>query len=161
MADAWSVPFHDTDDYFWHPTEPPYCSRRPKAERLALMEQMFLPRRAWVLSGSLTGWGDPLISRFDAVVFLTLDPATRLGRLRQREVARYGREAVEPGGKNHPAHLAFLEWAAGYDEPDFAGRSLKSHRNWLDGIKALTRIRVIEMDAVLPTDRLMARLLAA
>ena len=56
-----AVPFHDTDDYFWHPTEPPYRDRRTEAERLTLMHQMFVPRRAWVLSGSLIGWGDPLI----------------------------------------------------------------------------------------------------
>ena len=33
-----------------------------------------MPRTTWVLSGSTMGWGEDLISKFDAVVFLTLDP---------------------------------------------------------------------------------------
>ena len=74
MADAWSVPFHDTDEYFWAPTEPPYTQPRPKADRLALMEAMFLPHRAWVLSGSLMGWAEPVLPQLDLAVFLTLDP---------------------------------------------------------------------------------------
>ena len=92
MADQWSVPFHDTDDYFWQPTEPPYTTPRPAGARLDLMAHMFLPRRAWILSGSLMGWGEPLIPHLDRVVFLTLAPGKRMERLRQREENRYGKQ---------------------------------------------------------------------
>jgi hypothetical protein len=51
------------------------------ADRLSLMNALFLPRDAWVLSGSVMSWGDPLIEKFDAVVFLTLAPLTRMARL--------------------------------------------------------------------------------
>ena len=56
VADAWAVPHGDADDYFRLPTDPPHVDRRPEAERLALMEQVFLPREAWMLSGSILGW---------------------------------------------------------------------------------------------------------
>ena len=157
MADAWSVPFHDTDDYFWAPTEPPYQSRRTEGARLALMRQMFLPRRAWILAGSLIGWGDPLIPQFDAVVFLTLDPEARRARLAAREEARYGAASVAPGGRYHGEYLAFMDWAAQYDDPAFTGRSLRRHRDWLVRLS----VPVIELDAALPPDELVARLLAA
>jgi adenylate kinase family enzyme len=70
LASALAVPHHDTDGYFWQPTTPPYRDKRDAAERLRLMREMFLPRVQWVLSGSLQGWGDPVISYFDLVVFL-------------------------------------------------------------------------------------------
>jgi adenylate kinase family enzyme len=60
LANRWSVPHADTDDYFWVPTDPPYTEKRPEEQRLRLMQEMFLPRSAWVLSGSVMGWGEPL-----------------------------------------------------------------------------------------------------
>src|ERR1700710_2103301 len=69
-ADALAVPNHDTDDYFWQPTVPPYRDKRDIADRLRLMREMFLGRADWVLSGSLEGWGDPIIPYFDLVLFL-------------------------------------------------------------------------------------------
>ena len=38
MADHWSVPHANADDYFWVPSDPPYVEKRPEAERVALME---------------------------------------------------------------------------------------------------------------------------
>jgi adenylate kinase family enzyme len=84
LADALALPCHDSDDYFWLPTTPPYRVQRDVAERLRLMEAMFLPRADWVLSGSLAGWGDPIIAKFDLVVFLRTPREIRLTRLRAR-----------------------------------------------------------------------------
>jgi hypothetical protein len=53
FADHWAVPHADADDYFWVPTVPPYVVKRPEPERVPLMEALFVPRDAWVLSGSL------------------------------------------------------------------------------------------------------------
>ena len=126
VADAWAVPHGDADDYFWLPTDPPYVQKRPEVERLALMDQVFLPREAWVVSGSMLGWGDSVLARCDAVVFLTLDPAERLRRIEAREhVRRAG------GPVDEEALRAFLTWARGYDDPSFEGRSRAAHEEWL------------------------------
>ena len=154
LAQAWSVPWHDTDDYYWEPTDPPFRLKRAPEERLALMEAVFLPRRAWVISGSMMGWGDPLIPRLDRVVLLRLDPAIRLERLRAREATRADAETLQPGGANHDAYLAFMNWAAGYDDPDFTGRSLKRHLAWLDTLPCPT----LTLDSAEPVERLVARL---
>lgn len=130
LADTWAVPHADADDYFWLPTSPAFVDRRPVPERLALMESLFLPRDSWVLSGSVTGWGDSLIGRFDAVVFLALDPEVRLARLRSREALRLG-ATIAAGGARAVSHRAFMEWAAGYDDPNFDGRSRAGHERWL------------------------------
>ena len=125
LADRWSVPHADVDDYFWVPTSAPYTKKRPVDERLSLMNALFLPRDSWVLSGSLMEWGDPLIERFSAVVFLTLDPSIRMDRLKERETARYGSEF------NEAAHREFFDWARGYDDAEESGRSRARHERWL------------------------------
>lgn len=155
IATAWAVPHADTDDYFWEPTDPPYAAKRDPADRLRLMEELFVPRSAWVLSGSLVGWGEPLVPTFDAVVFVTVDPATRIERLRTREVQRYG-SRIEPGGDLEVAHAEFIEWARGYDDPDFTGRSRVVHELWLADLPC----PVTRVDGGRPLDELVATLLA-
>lgn len=151
VADVWAVPHADADDYFWLPTDPPYVHVRPPGDRVALMEQVFLPREAWVLSGSMPGWGDGVIARCDAVVFLTLDPAERMRRLEARErVQRENRPVDEE------ALAVFLAWARRYDDPSFDGRSRTTHEAWL----ATLPCPVLRLDSALTTDQLRDAVLA-
>ena len=126
LANHWSVPHADADDYFWVPSDPPYVEKRPEGDRLALMRDVFVPREAWVLSGSMLGWGEPVVDECDAIVFLTLDPEERLRRLEAREVLRRAGRDFDP-----EAWEAFLDWARGYDDPAFEGRSRAAHEKWL------------------------------
>lgn len=84
LADRLALPQHDSDDYFWLPTVPPYQTQRARTDRLRLMTEMFLPRADWLLSGSVVGWGDDLIPYFDLVVFVQTARDVRLQRLRAR-----------------------------------------------------------------------------
>jgi adenylate kinase family enzyme len=145
LADFWSVPHADADDYFWVPTDPPYTEKRPEDDRLALMRSVFLPREAWVLSGSLLGWGESAVELCDAVVFLTLDPEERLRRLSERESVR------QQGGQGDPvAWEAFLAWARGYDDPTFRGRSRVAHEAWLERLSQ----PVLRLDSALTREEL-------
>lgn len=155
VASLWSVPHADVDDYFWLPSVPPFVDKRPEADRLRLMEALFLPRDAWVLSGSMIGWGDSLVPHLDAVVFVTLDPETRLDRLRARESARFGQD-IAPGGPRDAAHRAFIDWAANYDNPAFEGRSRVGHEQWL----AALACPVLRVDGAGPIDQLGSEIAA-
>jgi adenylate kinase family enzyme len=130
LADRLRFPHHDTDDFYWYRTWPPFTQKRPVEERLAQMEAALTVTDDWVLSGSLDGWGDPLIGYFDAVIFLYADSAVRMQRIREREVKRYG-EAVMPGGVMHQSSQEFIAWASGYDSGHLSGRSRKRHEAWL------------------------------
>lgn len=152
VASEWSVPHVDADDYFWLPTSPPYVDQRAIPERLRLMDEMFVARDAWVLSGSVMGWGEPLIRSFDAVVFLTLPQELRLDRLRAREARRYG-ASIETGGSRESAHREFIEWASGYDDPAFDGRSRVRHEEWLQSVDC----PVIRLDSADTPAELLAR----
>jgi adenylate kinase family enzyme len=121
----------DTDDFFWVRTDPPYRQERPREERLELLRHALGASDSWVLSGSLCGWGDSVIPQFDMVVFLMVPTPVRLARLRAREVARYGRQALTEGGELHTSHVKFLEWAGSYDTGGVEIRSRTLHEAWL------------------------------
>ena len=157
LADALAIPHHDTDDYFWQPTIPPYRNMREIAERLRLMREVFLPRADWVLSGSLASWGDAIIPQFDLVAFLTAPSAVRLQRLRAREARHFGADAVAPGGWRHQETEKFIEWASHYDAGDREGRSLARHQAWL----AALRCPVLRLDGTRPLPELVAEARAA
>ena len=135
LAERIEVVHLDTDDYYWLPTDPPFEDARPMPERLtrlqADLDDAQLRAGGWVLSGSLCGWGDPLIRRFELVVLLRADTRVRIARVTQREREEFGEEAIAPGGRMHENFAAFVEWAAGYDDGELDTRSLARHEAWL------------------------------
>jgi adenylate kinase family enzyme len=152
LADALALPHHDSDDYFWLPTTPPYRQQRERSERLRLMEDVFLPRADWVLSGSLAGWGDLIIARFDLVVFLRTPREIRLKRLRAREATHFGADVVAQGGWRHDETEAFIEWASHYEDGGREGRNLEKHLAWL----ATLSCPVLRLDGSRPLPDLVA-----
>jgi adenylate kinase family enzyme len=147
----------DTDDFYWMATDPPYTTPRPAPARLQLLTAAMVDAtQGWVLSGSMMGWGEPMIPRFDLVVFLYVSPEIRIARLLARERDRYGGQ-IEPGGRMHAQHLKFIEWARGYDREDFTGRSLTRHRAWL----ATMPCPVVELDGTQPVAQSLEAVLAA
>ena len=74
----------DTDDFYWLPTAPPYQYKRPPDQRRALLSAAMDAADGFVSSGSLDGWGDPLIPRFAAVIFIRTGQALREARLRAK-----------------------------------------------------------------------------
>jgi len=130
LAEHLGVAHLDTDDFYWMPSDPPFQRKRPVPARLGLLDEAMARHPRWVLAGSITGWGDPLLARIDAVLFVHTPVALRLERLRRRERERFG-AAIDPGGPMHDHHRAFLEWAAAYDSGSREGRSLPRHEAWL------------------------------
>jgi adenylate kinase family enzyme len=121
----------DSDDYLWEPTTPPFQQTRERRRRQALLGAALDAPPRWVLSGSLCGWGDIFIPRFDLVIFLCVPQEIRMARLKEREERRFGQEALAPGGAMHEAHVAFMNWAAAYDEGGDDMRSRRRHKQRL------------------------------
>ena len=120
----------DTDSYYWYPTAQPFTESRPIEERLRLMNADLTAHDKWVLSGSLDGWGNPLVPMFELVVFVYVPAELRVERIKKRERERYG-DAVLPGGRRYESTKEFIEWAAGYDSGLLTGRNLPRHEKWL------------------------------
>jgi adenylate kinase family enzyme len=130
LAARLQYPHFDTDDYFWLPTDPPFTHQRERTERQRLLMDDLTAHDAWVLSGSLCGWGDVTIPLFELVVFLAIPQDIRMERLHRREHARFG-ERILPGGDMYEVSQAFLAWAASYDEGGLDIRSRRRHDQWL------------------------------
>jgi len=157
LADALALPHHDTDDYLWQPTAPPYRVMREAADRLRLMREMFVPRADWVLSGGLDGWGDELIGHFDLVVFLKTPLDLRMQRLRSREAAHFGADVIAPGGWRHEETERFLQWASHYEDGTREGRNLARHEAWLMGLPC----PVVRLDGARPIVELVTEVCRA
>lgn len=157
LASTLALPHHDTDDYYWRPSDPPYRNPRPLEERLYLAREMFLPRPAWVVSGSLESWGPDVAAMLDLVVFLFVPTEVRLARLRAREACLFGEDVIGKGGWRHQEAEEFFAWASHYDDDDGSreGRSRAKHEAWLatlscpvQRIEGTRAIEAIVMDIV-------------
>jgi hypothetical protein len=150
LAARHGCPHHDADDFFWLPTDPPFQAKRNPDERRARLGAALDRSAAWVLSGSICGWGDGFIPRFTRVIFLQVPTDLRIRRLRAREAQRFGADRIAPGGALHDQHEAFIAWADAYDAGGFDIRSRRLHDAWLrllpcpvhrlDGTVALPRL---------------------
>ena len=147
--------FMDTDDYFWMPTDPPFREKRPREQRLALIREEFSAYERVVLSGSLCGWGDPLIPLFDLAVRMELPPEIRLSRLETRERSRFG-DRILPGGDMERQHREFMAWAARYDTAGPEIRSRALHDKWQEKLAC----PVVELDGSLSVEALLKKLAA-
>jgi hypothetical protein len=88
------------------------------------------PCKDWVLAGSLDSWGLDIAPLIALAVFLYVPQATRLARMRARELQLFG-EPVAPGGDDQQRSQRFLSWAAHYDVGDLPGRSKPRHEAWM------------------------------
>lgn len=149
IARLLAAPHLDADAVYWLPTDPPFVEARPRDERLALLRENLLSDEDWVFSGSAIGWAEPIEQLYDLIVYLQLDPAIRMDRLRQREQARYGRR-IEPGGDMAAASAAFFAWAAAYDTAGQEHRSRFGHEQWL----AVRKAPVLRLDSSVPIEAL-------
>jgi hypothetical protein len=121
------------------------------------MQEMFLPRADWVLSGGLDGWGDAIVPYLDIVVFLVTLHEVRMRRLHAREATHFGAEAVAPGGWRHEETTSFIEWASHYEDGSREGRSLARHEAWL----AKLPCAVLRLDGSQPLAELVAAVVTA
>jgi len=157
LATTLAIPHHDTEDYLWLPSTPPYQNWRPEEDRLRLMREMFLPRSEWVLSGGVQNWGEEIVCFFDLVVFLRTSAEVRVARLRSREARTFGAEAIGPGGWREREFQEFIDWATQYDAGTAEGCSLARQLAWLDSLPT----RVLRLDAARPLDDLAAAVVEA
>ncbi len=150
LAARLGLPQIDGDSLFWLPTEPPFTTRRAPEERLALLRERLPPTGSWIFSGSAIKWAMELEPSYDLVIYLTLDPAERMARLRRREVERYGNR-LAPGGDMAEASRSFLAWAEAYDTAGLEQRSRIAHEAWL----ARQTAPVLRLDSARPVAALL------
>ena len=144
----------DFDSLYWLPSDPPYSMVRPAEQRLGLLSRTLPVAGRWVFSGAATVLAAALEPHTDLVVFLRLDRAVRLARLRRREAARFGARIL-PGGDMAATSAAFIAWAEAYDTAGPMGRGLLTHEAWIADQPA----PVLRLDTSAPVEDLVAAVL--
>ncbi len=130
-----SIPYFDSDDYFWLPSDPPFTKRQDPIERNKRIAEDLAKTQNWILGGSVFDWGENLFPKFDLIVFLYLPQQTRMERLKKREMERYG-DSIATDPERQTRFTKFLAWAEDYDNHSgIANRTLKAHKAWLATIK--------------------------
>jgi len=133
LAERLGCPHFDTDDVYWFTDDDlPYRRKRNPDHRRQLLTERLGALEAWVLSGSLCGWGDVFIPQFELVLWRWLPAALRLPRIEQRERQRYGDARLDPNGDLHGVFEKFKQWAAACDEEGGGLRSRQSELEWLE-----------------------------
>ncbi|KAK9237780.1 P-loop containing nucleoside triphosphate hydrolase protein [Lipomyces kononenkoae] len=154
-----NIKHEDADDIFWEPTAQKFTKRRLSIDREQVLRERLNESESWVFSGVALPWAAPIESLYDLVIFLQLDPAVRMERLKTREVERYGDRILE-GGDRFEHSAGFLRWAANYDVSstpvsDKVGRptnvTLAVHEEWLSERPC----PVLRLDSARPIDELL------
>lgn len=131
----------DSDDYYWKPSNPPYQVKFSIEERHSNLERDFNALEKVVLTGSMATWGEHWATAFDLAIFLKIPASLRMERLTLREIERYGDKL-----KTDPIIIEtsreFLDWARAYDNPNFDGKCITQHRNWIKKVSC----PVLELD---------------
>ena len=146
----------DTDDFYWLPVDPPFTEKRDPKERVALISAAIDASENAVLSGSVVGWGDPLIPYFTLAVRLFTPTDVRLQRLKARESERFGARIL-PGGDMYEEQQAFYRWAAGYDTGGVEMRSKAMHDAWSQKLSC----PLLTLDGTQPVEALVGAVLLA
>ncbi|PKG42820.1 AAA family ATPase [Psychroflexus sp. MES1-P1E] len=131
----------DVDDYYWKKTELPFQEKIPLVLRNKSLKADFKKFENLVVSGSMVSWGKEWEQAFDLAIFIILENKERIERLKKRETERYGKKLLTDKNIQQNSK-AFLEWANQYENPNFNGRSLKVHNDWIE----LLGCKVLKLD---------------
>ncbi len=145
ISNEFGYTHYDTNEYFWLPTNPPFTTIRERNERQKLLMNDIDKVSKSVVTGSLCGWGDILIPRFDLVLFIEAPTEVSIQRLQEREYLRFG-DRILPAGDMFQNHTEFIEWSKTYDTAGVESRSKVLHDEWLGQITC----PIIKLDGILP-----------
>lgn len=157
VASELGIAYFDVDDVYWFTDDAlPYRRKRNPEHRRQLLAERLDAAKAWVLGGSLCGWGDEFIPLFDLVVWRWLPAEVRLERIRQREILRYDAQRLQPGGDLHEVFEKFLQWAASLDVGSHSLRCRGQELQWLRRLPC--EVLILEEDW--PLEWLVQRIVA-
>jgi adenylate kinase family enzyme len=146
----------DLDDVLWLPTDPPFQTIRPDADRRSSLIDRLDSGERWILSGSPGNWTSPIDQHLTLAVFLSAPVSVRIQRLRFRERTHFG-SRIDPGGDMHSAHESFVQWAEQYEEGRLPGRSRQTHEAWI----ACAPCPILRLDSSAPVVDLVESVLGA
>ncbi len=140
VAQKLGYPYFDVDDYIWKQnTDNPYTQMYTKEEKISRLSSAIAPYEHFVMAGSMSSFHYAFDDKFEMMVFLYVEPNTRVQRVHDRAVERFGERVLE-GGDMYVSHLKFLEDNRRYEED--GSPNLREQREWMKNMSCIK----IELD---------------
>jgi len=134
ISEFYEIPWFDSDDFFWLPSNPPFSETRSREERIELLKSSVSGKKSFVLSGSIMGWGNFLMDDLELAIYKYVDREERLARLERREKEKFGAR-LEEGNDMFANHRKFMDWAMRYEDGDMTMRSRMSEAAWMEKLR--------------------------
>jgi adenylate kinase family enzyme len=131
LSNKLGLSYFDADTYFWLPTNPPFQEKRDSEERRLMIKEDLESNRDFILSGSMSGWGDEFVYLFDIAIYLSIPKDIRIERLSKREGMTFGEDEIKFGGRWYNHYTDFINWASSYDDGGLDIRSKALHYEWM------------------------------
>ncbi|AUF83324.1 hypothetical protein CXP39_00675 [Mesoplasma syrphidae] len=112
IAEKHNIKWIDTDSYYWK-SGTNETVKNTVEEKIALYKQDTENIDSYIVAGSTYSWYKEGFADVDLLVFLYLDEETRMQRLIEREIARYGKDALEIDENDNYTN-EFIEWSRRY-----------------------------------------------
>ncbi|WP_282937846.1 AAA family ATPase [Paenibacillus sp. RC67] len=155
ISEKENIQWIDTDHYLWK--DDSFTENNPIEKRKELYQKDMALGVSYVASGSVFSWYPEGFSDRDLLVFLSLDEAVRMQRLRSRELER--NTLSEMWLDEHGEYTNdFLEWCKTYlteEDKSMAGTYAEQSYQM-----ELSKSPVLKLDSARPVEELCAEILS-
>ncbi len=148
VAEKLGIKRMDVEDYYFLDSEIPFTVSRTKDEVRQLMWADIQKHKNYVLSSVGCDWGENIESTYALAVFLSAPKETRMARIDQREIIRFGDRVLE-GGDMYEQQQQFRRFVAG-----------RSEETYREKVRQLT-CPVLELDSTQPLEEIVAKICKA
>ena len=135
VAEALGYPYFDVDEYIWRFDTPElYTVMYSRAEKISRLREAIAPYEYFVMAGSMSSFHEEFDPDFAMMVLLYTDPDTRISRVRERSIQRFGERVLE-GGDMYQSNLEFLDANRRYESD--GSPNLKEQKAWMNELDCI------------------------
>ena len=145
VAEKLGIKRMDVEDYYFFNSEIPFTVSRTKDEVRELMWADIQLHKNYVLSSVGCDWGENIESTYALAVFLSAPKETRMARIDQREIVRFGDRVLE-GGDMYEQQKQFRQFVAGRNEEPYRAKVMQLN------------CPVLELDSTQPLEEIVEKI---
>ncbi len=115
VAELLDFPYFDVDDFIWRFDTPElYTVMYSRDEKISRLKNAIAPYEYFVMAGSMSSFHQAFDDYFSMMVFLYVEPETRVQRANERAIQRFGNRVLK-GGDMYESNQNFLKKIRRYE----------------------------------------------
>ena len=146
-AELLDFPYFDVDDFIWRfDTPEPYTVMYSLEEKISRLQAAIAPYGHFVMGGSMSSFHHAFDDCFSMMVFLYVEPETRVQRANKRAIQRFGERVLE-GGDMYESNQEFLRKIRRYETD--GSPNLTEQKAWIESLSC----KKLELDGTEPIEK--------